>query len=73
MARLQDAVPEAKAYYARPYVHRERGTKGQQNALIRYFIPKGMDMTNLSEEEVQRVEDWIRLGKYGWSIFWEFI
>ena len=23
------------------------------------FIPKGMDMTNLSEEEVQRVEDWI--------------
>ena len=23
------------------------------------LIPKGMDMTNLNKEEVQRVEDWI--------------
>ena len=44
---------------ARPYVHRECGTKGKQNALIWYFIPKGMDMTNMSEEEVERVEDWV--------------
>ena len=37
----------------------ERGTNEKQNALVRYFIPKGMDMTNLTEEDVQRVEDWI--------------
>ena len=58
-ARLQEAVPEAKVYYAHPYAPWERGTNKKQNALVRYFIPKGMDMTNLSEEEVQRVEDWI--------------
>ena len=58
-ARLQEAVPEAKVYYAHPYAPWERGTNEKQNALVRYFIPKGMDMTNLSEEEVQRVEDWI--------------
>ncbi|EFM24116.1 hypothetical protein HMPREF9166_0266, partial [Selenomonas sp. oral taxon 149 str. 67H29BP] len=43
---------EAKVYYAHPYAPWERGTNEKQNALVRYFIPKGMDMTNLSEEEV---------------------
>ena len=60
-AHLQEAVPEAKVYYAHPYAPWERGTNEKQNALVRYFIPKGMDMTNLSEEEVQRVEDWINM------------
>ena len=58
-ARLQEAIPEAKVYYAHPYAPWECGTNEKQNALVRYFIPKGTDMTNLSEEEVQRVEDWI--------------
>ena len=58
-ARLQEAVPEAKVYDAHPYAPWERGTNEKQNALVRYFIPKSMDMTNLSEEEVQRVEVWI--------------
>ena len=58
-ARLQEAVPETKVYYAHPYAPWERGTNEKQNALVRYFIPKGMDMTNLTEEDVQRVEDWI--------------
>ena len=59
LVRLQEALLEAKVYYAHPYAPWERGTNEKQNALVRYFIPKGMDMTNLSEEEVQRVEDWI--------------
>ena len=58
-ARLQEAVPETKVYYAHPYAPWERGTNEKQNALVRYFIPKGTDMTNLSEEDVQRVVDWI--------------
>ena len=56
---LQEVVTEAKVYYAHPYPPWERGTNEKQNALVRYFIPNGMDMTNLSMEEVQRVEDWI--------------
>ena len=58
-ARLQEAVPETIVYCAHPYAPWERGTNEKQNALVRYFIPKGMDMTNISEEEVQCVEDWI--------------
>ena len=58
-ADLQNAVPEAKVCYAHPYALWERGTNEKQNALVRYFIPKGADMTHLSEEDVQRVEDWI--------------
>ena len=55
---LQEVVTEAKVYYAHPYPPWERGTNEKQNALVRYFIPNGMNMTNLSMEEVQRVEDW---------------
>ena len=58
-AHLQEAVPEAKVYYTHPYAPWERGMNEKQNALVRYSILKGTDMTNLSEEDVQRVEDWI--------------
>ena len=58
-ARMQEAVPEAKVCYAYPYAPWQRGMNEKQNALVRYFIPKGMDMTNLSEEDVQHVENWI--------------
>lgn len=52
LADLQNAAPEAKVYYAHPYAPWERGTNEKQNALVRYFIPKGADMTHLSEEDV---------------------
>jgi ISSag3, transposase len=58
-ARPQEAVPEEKVYYAHPYAPWECGTNEKQNSLVRYFIPKGVDITNLSEEEVQWGEDWI--------------
>ena len=46
-------------YYAHPYTSWERGTNEKQNVLVRYFISKSTDRTNLSEEDVPRVEDWI--------------
>lgn len=46
-------------YYTHPYAPWERGMNEKQNALVRYSILKGTDMTNLSEEDIQRVEDWI--------------
>ena len=46
-------------YYTHPYAPWERGTNEKQNAPVRYSILKGTDMTNLSEEDIQRVEDWI--------------
>ena len=50
-------LPSFPLWYAYPYAPWKRGTNEKQNALVRYFIPKGTDMTNLSEEDVQRVED----------------
>ena len=46
-------------YYAHPYCSGERGTNENNNRLIRRFIPKGIDMTNIKASKVQEIEDWI--------------
>ena len=46
-------------YYAHPYRSGERGSNENANRLIRRFIPKGMNITNISEEYIQKIEDWI--------------
>lgn len=46
-------------YYAHPYCSGERGSNENANRLIRRFIPKGIDITPISEEFIQYIEDWI--------------
>lgn len=46
-------------YYAHPYCSGERGTNENNNRLIRRFIPKGMDITNIKVSKIQEIEDWI--------------
>ncbi len=48
-----------KIYYAHPYRSGERGSNENGNALIRRFIPKGRPMDDISEETLQRIQDWI--------------
>lgn len=48
-----------KIYYAHPYRSGERGTNENSNRLIRRWIPKGTVITNISEEKIQEIEDWI--------------
>ena len=48
-----------KVYYAHPYRSGERGSNENANRLIRRFIPKGIDITPISEEYIQKIEDWI--------------
>ena len=48
-----------KVYYAHPYRSGERGSNENANRLIRRFIPKGIDITAISEEYIQKIEDWI--------------
>lgn len=48
-----------QVYYAHPYRSGERGSNENANRLIRRFIPKGIDITPVSEEYIQKIEDWI--------------
>ena len=48
-----------QVYYAHPYRSGERGSNENNNRLIRRFIPKGTDITEISEEFIQIIEDWI--------------
>lgn len=51
--------PRTQVYYAHPYRSGERGSNENANRLIRRFIPKGTDITPISEEYIQKIENWI--------------
>lgn len=46
-------------YYAHPYCSGERGTNENNNRLIRRWIPKGMDITDIKVSFIKKIEDWI--------------
>lgn len=48
-----------KIYYAHPYCSGERGTNENNNRLIRRWIPKGVDMKDISTSFIKHIEDWI--------------
>ena len=52
-------MPRIQVYYAHPYRSGERGSNENANRLIRRFIPKGIDITLISEEFIQYIENWI--------------
>ena len=51
--------PRTQVYYAHPYCSGERGSNENGNRLIRRFIPKGTDITLITEEFIKQIEDWI--------------
>jgi len=48
-----------KVYYAHPYCSGERGTNENNNRLIRRWIQKGTDITNIKVSFIKQNEDWI--------------
>lgn len=48
-----------KFFYCHPYSSWERGTNERMNREIRRKIPKGTDLSTLTPQKVQEVEDWI--------------
>lgn len=46
-------------YYAHPYCSGERGTNENNNRMIRRWIPKGTDMTKISNKFIKDIEKWL--------------
>jgi len=46
-------------YYCHPYRASERGSNENANKLIRRFIPKGADISTMSEDEIKHIENYI--------------
>ena len=66
---IKAATNCGEVYYAHPYSSWERGSNENGNRMLRRFIPKGTDMSDLTDEELQGYEDWVnnyprRLLKY---------
>lgn len=58
-AKLTETLPSTNIYYAHPYSAGERGTNEKQNSLTRYFCPKGKSFDKVSEELINRIQEWI--------------
>lgn len=46
-------------YYAHPYCSGERGTNENNNRLIRRFISKGVDISQIKQSKIKEIENWI--------------
>lgn len=48
-----------KMYFAHPFSSWERGSNENANKMIRRFIPKGVDISNYSNNEIKHIEHWM--------------
>lgn len=46
-------------YYCHPYSAYERGSNENANSMIRRWLPKGTKLADVSNAEIQRIEDWM--------------
>ena len=56
---IKKAAKCNEVYYAHPYSSWERGSNENGNRILRRFVPKGTDIGKLTEQELQRIEDWV--------------
>jgi transposase, IS30 family len=46
-------------YFAHPYSAWERGTNENQNRMIRRFIPKGTNIAQILDKDIEKIQDWM--------------
>ena len=50
------AALETETYFAHPYASWERGLNENTNGLLRQFIPKGTDLTAVTDDELRKYQ-----------------
>ena len=68
VASMRSAVKDL--WYCHPYSSWERGSNENTNRFIRRIYPKGTDFSELTDEDIQKLENWINKyprKKLGWK------
>lgn len=52
-------IPRTQVYFCHPYSSWERGTNENINKMIRRWIPKGADISQVPDEKIKYIEQWI--------------
>lgn len=50
---------KTSVYYCHPYCSGEKGTNEKSNSIIRYFIPKKTLIENYSNDDINKIADWM--------------
>lgn len=50
---------KTSVYYCHPYCSGEKGTNEKSNSIIRYFIPKKTLIENYSNNDINKIADWM--------------
>jgi IS30 family transposase len=56
---IDDGKRRTTVYFAHPYSAWERGTNENQNRMIRRFIPKGTDISRVSDADIEKIQEWM--------------
>ena len=56
---LNDQQRRTTIYFAHAYAAWERGSNEVQNKMIRRFIPKGTDIHEVTEQEIEDIQNWM--------------
>lgn len=54
---LIDEALDANSYFADPHAAWQRGSNENTNGLVRQYLPKGCNLANFSDADIQRIED----------------
>jgi len=53
------ANSKTNIYFCHPYCSGEKGTNEKHNSIIRYFIPKGTPIEDISNKEINKIAEWM--------------